>query len=95
MARDRLGIKPLYLSVQQQFVRFASSLPALLATEGIDKEINPVALHHYLHWHAVVPAPHTILKGVTKLPPATIRVYQPDGEYKDTTYWQLEKARKD
>jgi asparagine synthase (glutamine-hydrolysing) len=90
MARDRLGIKPLYLSAQQQLVRFASSLPALLATEGVDKEINPIALHHYLHWHAVVPAPHTMLKGVKKLPPATIRVYQPNGEYKDTTYWQLE-----
>ncbi len=90
MARDRLGIKPLYLSALRQCVRFASSLPALLATEEVDKEINPVALHHYLHWHAVVPAPHTMLKGVKKLPPATIRVYQPNGEYKDTTYWQLE-----
>ncbi|MGB3212528.1 MAG: N-acetylglutaminylglutamine amidotransferase [Desulforhopalus sp.] len=90
MARDRLGIKPLYLNAQHQRVRFASSLPALLATEGVNKEINPVALHHYLHWHAVVPAPHTMLKGVTKLPPATVRVYRPDGEYKDTTYWQLE-----
>ena len=93
MARDRLGIKPLYLSARQQVLRFASSLPALLATEGVDKEINPVAFHHYLHWHAVVPAPHTMVKGVAKLPPATIRVYQADGEYKDTTYWQLEMQR--
>ncbi len=90
MARDRLGIKPLYLNSQHKLVRFASSLPALLATEGVDTEINPIALHHYLHWHAVVPAPHTMLKGVTKLPPATVRVYQPNGEYKDTIYWQLE-----
>lgn len=89
MARDRLGIKPLYLSGQKHCVRFASTLPALLKTEGVNKEINPIALHHYLHWHAVVPAPHTILKGVTKLPPATIRVYQPNGEFADTTYWQL------
>ena len=48
-------------------LRFASTLPALLAGGGIDTEIDPVALHHYLSWHAVVPAPRTILNGVRKL----------------------------
>ena len=41
---------------------------------GVDTRVDPVALHHYLSWHAVVPAPRTILRGVTKLPPATLRV---------------------
>ncbi|SDP80896.1 N-acetylglutaminylglutamine amidotransferase [Desulforhopalus singaporensis] len=89
LARDRLGIKPLYLDDRERVLRFASSLPPLLGNEGVDTEINPVALHHYLHWHAVVPAPHTILKGITKLPPATLREYRKNGTFKDTTYWQL------
>src|SRR5919206_1384289 len=78
MARDRLGIKPLYLAETPQRLRFASSLPALLRAGGVDTSIDPVALHHYLTWHAVVPAPRTILDGVRKLPPATVRVVEPD-----------------
>ncbi len=89
LARDRLGIKPLYLSTTRQHLRFASSLPALLTDRSIDTSINPRALHHYLHWHAVVPAPHTILNGITKLPPATLRIYQPDGKFTEQIYWQL------
>src|SRR6478609_5100315 len=69
-ARDRLGIKPLYLADVGGALRFASTLPALLAGGGIDTEIDPVALHHYLSWHAVVPAPRTMLRGVRKLAPA-------------------------
>ena len=70
-ARDRLGIKPLYLAEVAGKLRFASTLPALLAGGGVDTSIDPVALHHYLTFHAVVPAPRTILRGVRKLPPAT------------------------
>jgi asparagine synthase (glutamine-hydrolysing) len=47
-------------------------------------------LHHYLSWHAVVPAPMTILKGVRKLAPATICTIEPDGRRREETYWQLE-----
>ena len=79
LARDRLGIKPLYLAEDPDRVRFASTLPALLAGGGIDTSIDPVALHHYLTFHSVVPAPLTILNGVRKLPPATVRVIEPDG----------------
>ncbi|MEH3078715.1 MAG: N-acetylglutaminylglutamine amidotransferase [Quadrisphaera sp.] len=95
MARDRLGIKPLYLAESRGAVRFASSLPALVEAgrrDGtLDTSIDPVALHHYLSWHAVVPAPRTVLRGVRKLPPATVRVYEPgcgaDG-FRDRVYWQ-------
>ncbi|RJK96870.1 N-acetylglutaminylglutamine amidotransferase [Vallicoccus soli] len=87
MARDRLGIKPLYLAQVGGALRFASSLPALLRAGGVDTSIDPVALHHYLSWHAVVPAPLTILQGVRKLPPATVRVVQPDGATRDHVYW--------
>jgi asparagine synthase (glutamine-hydrolysing) len=89
LARDRLGIKPLYIAALHNGLRFASSLPALLAGGGIDTAIDPVALHHYMSFHAVVPAPHTILKGVRKLPPATIRVIDADSRSQDHRFWNL------
>jgi len=70
-------------------LRFASTLPALLAAGGIDTAIDPQALHHYMSFHAVVPAPLTILKGVRKLPPATILTIEPDGRRREETYWTL------
>src|SRR3712207_2639835 len=78
LARDRLGIKPLYHADVGGELRFASTLPALVAGGGIDDALDPVALHHYLSWHAVVPAPRTILAGVRKLPPATVMTVEPD-----------------
>lgn len=90
LARDRLGIKPLYYSATSKRLRFASTLPALLAAGDIDTDINPVALHHYMSFHAVVPAPHTMFKGVSKLPPATLRVIEADGSLHDQIYWQLQ-----
>jgi asparagine synthase (glutamine-hydrolysing) len=87
MARDRFGIKPLFLSEEPGRLRFASSLPALLEAGGVDDEIDPASLHFYMTFHAVVPAPRTILKGVRKLPPATIRIIEPDGRTKDRIYW--------
>ncbi|MEH1097678.1 N-acetylglutaminylglutamine amidotransferase [Micromonospora sp. CPCC 205561] len=87
LARDRLGIKPLYLAETPGAVRFASTLPALLAGGGIDTGIDPVALAHYLSFHSIVPPPRTILRGVTKLPPATVRVYEADGRVSERVYW--------
>ncbi|MFG2099043.1 N-acetylglutaminylglutamine amidotransferase [Micromonospora echinaurantiaca] len=87
LARDRLGIKPLYLAESPGVVRFASTLPALLAGGGVDTSLDPVALAHYLSFHSIVPPPRTILRGVTKLPPATVRVYEPDGRTHERVYW--------
>ena len=89
LARDRLGIKPLYLNQGNGWLRFASTLPALLAAGEVDTELDPVALHHYLTFHAVVPAPHTLLKGIRKLPPATIAIIDRDGQRTDHLYWTL------
>lgn len=87
LARDRLGIKPLYVAESPRTVRFASTLPALLAGGDVDTSIDPIALSHYLSFHSVVPPPRTILRGVSKLPPATVRVYEPDGEVRERVYW--------
>ncbi len=98
LARDRLGIKPLYLADvggdgEERALRFASTLPALLAGGGVDTSLDPVALHHYFSWHAVVPAPRTVLNGVRKLPPATVMTIEPDGRRSQETYWDPPFAR--
>lgn len=87
LARDRLGIKPLYLAAAPGRLRFASSVRALLDAGGVDTELDRHALHHYMTFHAVVPAPRTIYQGIRKLPPATVRVVQPDGTHTDSVYW--------
>src|SRR3984893_2696944 len=79
LARDRLGIKPLYYAELPGRLRFASTVPALLAAGGVDTSIDPAALHHDMSWHAVVPPPRTIIKGVRKLAPATICTIESDG----------------
>jgi asparagine synthase (glutamine-hydrolysing) len=50
-------------------------------------------LHHYMSFHAVVPPPRTIINGVKKLPPATIRVIEADGRETDTRYWNPPHTR--
>lgn len=92
LARDRLGIKPLYLAefANGKGLRFASSLPALVAAGDVDTSIDPVALNYYMTWHAVVPAPHTLLNGVRKLPPATVAVIEANGARRHKIYWNPE-----
>ncbi|OMC52823.1 asparagine synthase (glutamine-hydrolyzing) [Mycobacterium sp. IS-836] len=95
LGRDRLGIKPLYLTENDHRIRFASTLPALLAGGGVDTRIDPVALHHYMTFHSVVPAPLTILRGVRKVPPASLVAIEPDGKRTTTTYWTPNFTRRD
>lgn len=90
IARDRLGVKPLYLSRTGERLRFASSLPALLQGGDIAKTLDAVALNHYLNFHAVVPAPRTILAGVEKLPPATWMRIDAEGKFEQKTWWTLQ-----
>ncbi|GGH89582.1 N-acetylglutaminylglutamine amidotransferase [Pseudomonas fluvialis] len=89
LARDRLGIKPLYFTQDAQRLRFASSLPALLAGGGVDAGLDPVALHHYLSFHSVVPAPRTLLRAVEKLPPASWLRIDANGRREQQCWWQL------
>ena len=90
LARDRLGIKPLYLTRTGERLRFASSLPALLQGGGVDTSIDPIALNHYLSFHAVVPAPRTMLKGVEKLPPANWLRIEADGSQQQERWWTVQ-----
>jgi asparagine synthase (glutamine-hydrolysing) len=95
LGRDRLGIKPLYLTEDSHRIRFASTLPALLAGGGVDTRIDRDALHHYMTFHSVVPPPLTILRGVRKVPPGSLVAIEPDGRTITRTYWTPHFARHD
>jgi asparagine synthase (glutamine-hydrolysing) len=93
LARDRLGVKPLYYNATAGGFRFASTPQALLAAGGVDTSIDPVALHHLFTLHAVVPAPRTIFNGVRKLAPGTTMTVNAHGEFTHKKYWSLKAQR--
>ncbi len=67
LARDRIGIKPLYYTIQNGTLIFASEIKAILAHPAVSAELDPEALYHYLTL-AAAPAPLTMFAGVKKLP---------------------------
>ncbi len=87
LARDRLGIKPLYTADVPGGFRFGSTLPALLRGGEVDTSVDPKALHYYLTFHSVVPPPYTILEGIRKLPPGHLLRVEPDGTRRLESYW--------
>ncbi|HEV8534273.1 MAG TPA: asparagine synthase (glutamine-hydrolyzing) [Candidatus Limnocylindria bacterium] len=97
LARDRLGIKPLYLcSVGwpggSRTLLFASEVRALLASGLIEREIDPVALASYV-WNGYVIGPTTIVRGVELLPAATSAIATQDGALPASRrYWHLPAA---
>lgn len=93
LARDRLGIKPLYFARTDRFFRFASNPQALLAAGDVDTGIDPVALHHQFMLHSVVPAPFTILKGIRKLEQGTTLTLDAAGHTFEKRYWTLHARR--
>ena len=94
LARDRVGIKPLYYTHNDRRLLFASTTQALLAADGaIDTAIDAVALHNLFSLHAVVPAPRTILKGIRKVRPAHYLVFSDDGNVEEKRYWKLTAKR--
>jgi asparagine synthase (glutamine-hydrolysing) len=92
VARDRMGIKPLYFNITTVAFTFASNSQALL-TQELDKSINPVALHQQLSLHGVVPAPNTIINGIRKLKPGTFVTLSSDGKLREKTYWHPSAKR--
>jgi asparagine synthase (glutamine-hydrolysing) len=79
LARDRIGIKPLYYSINGSQLVFSSSMKGILSNK--DKiEINPIALNYQFTIHSMVPAPHTIIDGINKLEPGHILNVTKSGE---------------
>lgn len=87
LARDRFGEKPLYYGVFEGKLLYASEPKALLAHPSVTAELDLDALRHYLSFD-YVPAPHSIYKGISKLPAAHILTIQ-NGEIKTRRYWNL------
>ncbi|WP_417356493.1 N-acetylglutaminylglutamine amidotransferase [Gallaecimonas pentaromativorans] len=86
LARDRLGIKPLYLKPEAGGLRFASTLPALLG-KGEKPALSAKGLDFYLNFHGVTPAPDTVLEGIEKLPPGYWQRFGSEGTERQC-WWQ-------
>ncbi len=90
LARDQLGIKPLYYLRTNTFFAFASELQSLRILPGVDWSLDLEALEEYL-WLQYIPAPKTIYKNVQKLPPAHSLIVNFTGVCGQAEeYWQLE-----
>ncbi|WP_327324972.1 asparagine synthase (glutamine-hydrolyzing) [Streptomyces sp. NBC_01210] len=88
LARDRVGKKPLYYRQSGSSLSFASELKALMADPAASREVDPVALHHYLTFQ-YVPAPWSIHRGIRKLPPGHLLVWH-EGDVRLRRYWKLD-----
>ncbi|HEY7912781.1 MAG TPA: asparagine synthase (glutamine-hydrolyzing) [Blastocatellia bacterium] len=88
LARDRLGIKPLYYAETSAGFAFASEIKALLEIPGFAPEVDRAALDQFMTF-LWVPDPKTAFRGVYKLPPAHWLVYR-DGRAEISEYWDVE-----
>ena len=86
LARDRIGIKPLYFSHPQGGFVFASEIKAILADPSIHRDIDPSALNHFLSF-MVAPAPLTMFKDIFKLPAAHFMQVDQQGKMFFNRYW--------
>ena len=87
LARDRMGVKPLYYGVQNNSFYFSSELKGLLAIPEIKRELNLDALNKYLSFENI-PSPHSIIKSIYKLEAGHILTLQ-NKEIKTYKYWDL------
>jgi asparagine synthase (glutamine-hydrolysing) len=88
LARDRLGIKPLYMVSGSGYLAFSSELKSLLEIPGFERKIDPRALQEYLAL-GYVPAPQSMLKGIEKLPPGTLLIADESGVVQER-FWSHE-----
>lgn len=92
LARDRLGIKPLYYFAGDEFLAFGSEIRALLQLPSVPRRVNVQALHDYLTFRYNI-APETMFDGILKVPPGHVLVAR-RGEVKIRRYWDLDFSRK-
>ena len=86
LARDRMGIKPLYIHHRGEDIVFGSELKTIFAHPEVDRCIDLTALHYYLSLN-YVPCPHTLVQGIEKLPPGHLLEWQ-DGRVRTEAYWR-------
>jgi asparagine synthase (glutamine-hydrolysing) len=84
--RDRIGVKPLYFSLQAGTLLFASEIKAILEHPSVHRDVDPVAMYHYLSF-LTTPAPLTMFKGIFKIPAGTLVEIGEDGKFLSKRYW--------
>lgn len=88
VARDALGIKPLFYARLPHGMIFGSEINALLSSGLVSREIDSTSVGEYLAWFAV-PAPRTIYRGIANLPPGHFLTVSLDGRVKSASWWHL------
>jgi asparagine synthase (glutamine-hydrolysing) len=88
LARDRVGVKPLYIARSSEKILFASEIKTLLASDLVDRRLDPAGLRVYLQL-GHIPPPWTIVKGIKPLEPGHIATWQ-NGEWHEREYWSVE-----
>jgi asparagine synthase (glutamine-hydrolysing) len=88
LARDRLGIKPIYYAWNGRRLVFSSEIKAILATGAVTPEVDLQSLYHYIGYE-FVPAPATMFRGIRKLP-AGHRLIVSDGQLSVEPYWSVD-----
>jgi len=88
VARDQLGVKPLYYSETSSGFLFASELKALLLCPEVDRSIDPIALDQHLAFQWAV-APRTIVSGISKLEPGKALLIKDGAISREWRYYQL------
>lgn len=90
LARDRLGVKPLYYYFENNVLVFASEMGGMTASGLVPTEIDPIALDLYLHYQ-YVPSPYTIYRNIKKLSPAEcIELNLSTKQFIKKTYWGID-----
>ena len=87
VARDHLGIKPLYYAQDKGYISFASQPRAFFASGIFEPELNPFAASDFLSF-GYIPAPRSAFKNITKFPPANYLVYT-DRRFNWARYWDF------
>src|SRR5271167_1769777 len=87
LARDRMGIKPLYISLRDDDILFGSELKTILIHPEIERRLNMTGLDCYLSLN-YVPCPWTLVDGIEKLPPAHWLEWRA-GTVQSEAYWEL------
>jgi asparagine synthase (glutamine-hydrolysing) len=93
LVRDRIGVKPLYYSVLNGRLNFASEIKALLRDPEQPRQMDPESLFHYLSF-LTTPAPRTLFAGIRKLSPGTWLRFGSDGSVREQRYWDAWDAVK-
>lgn len=88
VARDRIGIKPLYYCSFNGDLIFASEIKAILQAPQVSRRVSPQAIYHYVGYE-FVPAPETMFEDIRKLPPGHCLRFR-DGRLESKQYWDLD-----